>query len=831
MFRPDHRRLVRFSVVFFVAVALCVAGTPAARADVAVPDATVRANSWVAARVGYSQTAYYSNQYGRYRQDCSGFVSMVWGLGSSLTTWTLPSVSHPIGKNDLATGDILLDNTGGDAHAVVFDRWTNSARTKYMAWEQTPPYTVYHELPYPYWSGYGPYNPYRKNGASTNQAPQGSFDAASGGAGTVSVSGWVFDRDVLPAATAVHVYIGGPAGSGEGYDLGAATGSRPDVAAAYPGVGPNHGFSSSIVTAKRGRQTVYVYAINQPAGDNPLIGQRDVVIGDPNPVGFFDQATSPAPGKVRVVGWAFDPNAPKDAVRLHAYVGGPAGQGEFHDLGTTGVTRPDVKAAHPETGESQGFDTTFTSTRTGVQTVYVYALNLSGTPGDNVLLGSRSTTITTAPTPKVDGELAVGSVVSAQTGTWPSGATLKYVWLRDSVPIPGATASAYTLVAADADHAMSVKVTGTVPENDPVEVSSGQSAKVLTVDTPRYNGDVAVGRPLRAVPLAWTNGATFRYQWLRDGVSIDGAAGETYTPAGSDEGHRLGLAVTGTLPGYSTITRIASTNFRVMKVGTPTVSGTPRVGETIQADPGDWSDGSTFIYKWLRDGTTIGEGPSPTYLIDMADLGKRLSVQVIGWATETATLGSTSDQTSPVQPSLTFTATPTPVITGSARVGSTLTTSTAGWQPASAYMSVQWRRNGQPMSNANHLTYVLASADKGATISVTVTGTQAGYTSVSKTSRATGKVAAGTIKASTPKVSGAGKVGNKLTAEPGSWTPAAVQLSYQWYRSGKAIPGATRNTYTLMRSDKGKRIKVKVTGKMAGYTTITKTSAQTAKTK
>ncbi|MFT4217933.1 MAG: hypothetical protein QM619_12230 [Micropruina sp.] len=823
--------LVRLAVAFFVVVALCLSGAPAARADVAIPDAAARANSWVDSRVGYSQATYYSNQYGRYRQDCSGFVSMVWGLGSSLTTSTLPSVSHPIAKDDLATGDILLDNTGGDAHVVVFDRWANSARTKYLAWEQTPPQAVYHELPYPYWSGYGPYNPYRKNGASTNQAPQGSFDAASGGAGTVSVSGWVFDRDVVPSATAVHVYIGGPAGSGEGHDLGAATGSRPDVAAAYTGAGPNHGFSSSIVTGKRGRQTVYVYAINQPAGENPLIGQRDVVIGDPSPVGFFDQATSPTPGKVRVVGWAFDPNSPKNAVRLHAYVGGPAGQGEFHDLGTTGVARADVKAAHPETGESQGFDTTFATSRTGTQTVYVYALNLSGTPGDNVLLGSRSTTISTAPTPKVDGELAVGSVVSAQTGTWPSGTTLKYVWLRDGVQIPGATASSYQLVAADADRAMSVKVTGTVPGADPVEVFSGQSPKVLTVDTPKYNGDVAVGRSLLAVPLSWTDGTTFRYLWLRDGASIDGATGQTYTPTASDEGHRLGLAVTGTLPGYSTITRIASTDFRVLKVGTPTISGTPRVGETIQADPGDWSDGSTFIYKWLRDGSTIGEGRSPTYAIDKADLGKRLSVQVIGWATETATLGSTSDETSSVEPPLTFTATPTPTITGSARVGSTLTASVGGWRPASAYLSVQWRRNGKSISNANHLSYVLESADKGAKISVTVTGTQAGYTSVSKTSRTTGKVTAGTIEASTPKVSGTVKVGNQLTAKPGTWTPTAVQFSYQWYRSGKAIRGANHNTYILVKSDKGKRIKVKVTGKLAGYTTITEASAQTGKTK
>lgn len=667
----------------------------------------------------------------------------------------------------------------------------------------------------------------------SNQTPVGAFDSATGGPGTVSVAGWVLDRDVAPAATGVHVYIGGPAGSsaGEGHDLGAATGSRPDVASAYPGVGPNHGFDTTISTGKRGRQTVYVYAINQPAGDNPLIGQRDVTIGDPNPVGIFEQVTSPTPGKVRVVGWAFDPNRAKDAVTLHAYLGGPAGQGEFHDLGATGVARSDVQAAHPETSGSQGFDTSFSTNLTGTQTVYVYALNLSGTPGDNVLLGSRTTTISTAPTPKVDGELAVGSLVTAQTGQWPSGTALTYQWLRDGAVIAGAADPSYLLVEADAGKAISVKVTGVVPGGEPVQVSSQRSAKVMIVDTPRYNGDIAVGRPLLAVPLAWTQGATFTYQWLSDGAVIDGATSEHYTPVAGDEGHRLGLAVTGTLPGYASITRIASTNFRVMKIGIPTISGTPRVGETIQADPGDWSQGSTFIYKWLRDGTTIGEGASPNYTITQTDQGKRLSVQVIGWATETATLGSTSDQTDPVAAPLAFTSTPTPKISGTARVGATLSLNSGVWQPTPDLLVVQWLRNGKSIAGANAPGYVLTSIDRGTKITVRVTGSSPGYVSQATTSKATGTIAAGVIKAATPKIVGTVKVGQTLTASPGSWHPPAVTLRYQWYRNSKAIRGATKASYKVVKADKSHTIKVKVTGSLAGYTTVAKTSSQTTKVK
>src|SRR5690242_7901315 len=47
-----------------------------------------RAQVWVDRKVPYSMSRYWSDGY---RQDCSGFISMAWGLGSSQTTWTLPN--------------------------------------------------------------------------------------------------------------------------------------------------------------------------------------------------------------------------------------------------------------------------------------------------------------------------------------------------------------------------------------------------------------------------------------------------------------------------------------------------------------------------------------------------------------------------------------------------------------------------------------------------------------------------------------------------------------------------------------------------------------------
>jgi hypothetical protein len=118
-------------------------------------DAISNARTWVDVPVPYSQSSYYNG----YRQDCSGYVSMAWGLGSSYVTWTLPQVAYQISKGDLQAGDILLNV---DEHVLIFDSWADSAQSYYNAYEQTPPNTIYHSVQYPYWSGYGEYLPYRK---------------------------------------------------------------------------------------------------------------------------------------------------------------------------------------------------------------------------------------------------------------------------------------------------------------------------------------------------------------------------------------------------------------------------------------------------------------------------------------------------------------------------------------------------------------------------------------------------------------------------------------------------------------------------------------------
>jgi hypothetical protein len=83
-------------------------------------------------------------------------------------------------------------------------------------------------------------------------------------------------------------------------------------------------------------------------------------------------------------------------------------------------------------------------------------------------------------------------------------------------------------------------------------------------------------------------------------------------------------------------------------------------------------------------------------------------------------------------------------------------------------------------------------------------------------------------KTAKPTISGTAKVGNKLTAKVKAWSPKAT-FKYQWFAGGKAIKAATKPTYQLAKSQKGKTITVKVTGSATGYLSVSLTSKATAR--
>ncbi len=102
--------------------------------------------------------------------------------------------------------------------------------------------------------------------------PLGSLDAARAGTGTITVAGWTFDPDDA-ASGRVHVYVDGRYRGEFTADR-----SRPDVAAVYPGFGPDRGFEAT-VPADAGTANVCVFAINTGSGTtNPVLGCGTVLV-------------------------------------------------------------------------------------------------------------------------------------------------------------------------------------------------------------------------------------------------------------------------------------------------------------------------------------------------------------------------------------------------------------------------------------------------------------------------------------------------------------------------------------------------------------------------
>lgn len=67
-----------------------------------------------------------------------------------------------------------------------------------------------------------------------------------------------------------------------------------------------------------------------------------------------------------------------------------------------------------------------------------------------------------------------------------------------------------------------------------------------------------------------------------------------------------------------------------------------------------------------------------------------------------------------------------------------------------------------------------------------------------------------------PAITGLPRVGDTVTADPGTWQPADVTLSYQWLRDGKPLHGATERTLTLTSAHTNRLLSVRVTGSRDG---------------
>ena len=493
--------------------------------------------------------------YVAYRMIQNGITQFITPGSGNATTWGAQARKKGVQVDKLnpEVGDVAWwDNTlmGSSGHVAYVESVNRSAGTFVVSQDS--------------WGGDFSWRTYRISEVSGfihvgNKTPFGELNDLKAGTGQVTVRGWTIDMDKPTSALKVRVYIGGPVGTGERHDL-VANLKRSEIGAIYTGTGKNHGFKATLTTELKGRQKVYVYAVNSPSGTNPLIGSGSVTIADPDPVGSVDTLET-LPSQVRVAGWAADPNAPTSSLQVQVYVGGKQGSSTAEVATTTTGSKSTAAAkALSGAGTNSGYDTTFVTSKRGRQGVYVYAANTG--PGADALIGKGTVTI---PDPleftasvAISGTVRVGKTLTAKPSFSPA-VDLTYQWYRDGKKISGATAATYTLTPTDVGAVIKVKARGAMVGYVTKTVTSPGTSKVAlgtyTIrSNPRFTGTTKVGKKLTVHTGRWQdNGRTLGVTWYRDGVRFKAGTSKTYTLTSKDKGTRITAKVSYKRTGYKTV--------------------------------------------------------------------------------------------------------------------------------------------------------------------------------------------------------------------------------------------------------------------------------------
>jgi hypothetical protein len=269
---------------------------------------------------------------------------------------------------------------------------------------------------------------------------------------------------------------------------------------------------------------------------------------------------------------------------------------------------------------------------------------------------------------------------------------------------------------------------------------------------PTITGETKLGQALTARAGAWTGEQPIEveYHWRscnqRGGFCRDlERTGETYPLRRSDVDRTLRVLVlaenevetSAAMSDPTALVAPAAPTVAPRNTGEPSISGTTRVGQVLRTTRGTWTgtEPITYEFRWYRcegrgaadasDCRRISNAADNTYVLRQADAGFRIRSQVVARnadGQDTATSNPTNVVTAarPVN-------TTEPSISGTARVGSTLTANRGQWagdQPIT--YSYVWLRcsaqgdNCSEIQGANDTRYEVRDADTGRTIRVRV---------------------------------------------------------------------------------------------------------------
>ena len=211
----------------------------------------------------------------------------------------------------------------------------------------------------------------------------------------------------------------------------------------------------------------------------------------------------------------------------------------------------------------------------------------------------------------------------------------------------------YRIYVAILGVAAAVAVVGGVFTVWAASSSAAPAVAPQNVGEPSVTGTTRVGQVLRTTRGTWTGTApiTYAFRWFRcDGPGapdasdcgrISNAADNSYTLREADAGFRIRSQVVasnvdGSARATSNPTDVV-TSARPTNTQEPSISGTAKVGSTLQANRGEWAGEQpiTYSYIWLRcnakgDNCSEIQGANDTaYEVRDADTGRTIRVRVV----------------------------------------------------------------------------------------------------------------------------------------------------------------------------------------------------------
>jgi hypothetical protein len=222
-----------------------------------------------------------------------------------------------------------------------------------------------------------------------------------------------------------------------------------------------------------------------------------------------------------VYGWAYDPDSPNDPIRIHIYVGGPAGSSAPVYQTWAYRYRPDL-CSGPNALCNVGFEFALPSQyRDGVsRSIYVYAINAQG--GNNPLLNGSPKSLACKPSSPPPPTLNVSCSVSPnpantdQQVTFTADATggtgsYSYSW---SGACTGNSQTCQKSFSSAGTYTATVNVTsGSQTKSASCNVTVNQSSLPLQVSCSAFPNPVRVSESVRFVANVSGGSGSYSYSW------------------------------------------------------------------------------------------------------------------------------------------------------------------------------------------------------------------------------------------------------------------------------------------------------------------------------